>query len=134
MTAPASLGTKPRIFLSFALEDRQLAADVAARLSSAGLDVFTTGDVESGEEYTNATRRAMTRSAAVVAVLAGVSRKREIPASILFEIGAGVGAGKPIFVVVDDPSAKLPFNVPNLQVLPTSRLDEIARRLLHEAA
>jgi hypothetical protein len=133
MTATASLRTKPGIFLSFALEDQSLAADVAARLSAAGLDVFSTQDVESGDEYTDATRQAVNRSAAVVAVLSRPSGRSEVPASILFEIGAGVGARKPIFVVVDDATAKLPFGVPNLHVLPTSRLDEIARRVIAEA-
>ena len=55
------------------------------------------------------------------------------PASVLFEIGAAVGAEKPIYVIVDRPSGKLPFGAPGLQVLPLNRLDEIARKLNDDA-
>src|SRR5687767_15451286 len=96
MTAAQLVRTKPRVFLSFALEDRLMAAEVARVLSSSGIRVVSMGDAETGNEYTDSVRRALGSSAAVVAVLSGISKRRDIPASILFEIGAAVGAGKPI--------------------------------------
>jgi hypothetical protein len=53
----------------------------------------------------------------------------EISASVLFEIGAAAGANKPIFVIVSKANVKLPFNVPNLRVLPMQRLEEVVRSL-----
>jgi hypothetical protein len=83
----------------------------------------------SEREYDDTVRTALRQSAAVVAVLSGASRRHDMPANVLFEIGAAIGARKPIYVVVDDASAKLPFGAPDLRVLPLNRLDEVAREL-----
>lgn len=90
-------------------------------------------DFGSATKYTEEIRKALRRSAAVVVALPNVSAKLEIPASVLFEIGAAIGAEKPIYVIVDRGSGKLPFGAPGLQMLPLSRLDEIARKLNDEA-
>jgi len=87
-------------------------------------------EFSAGGEYTAAVRTAVRQSAAMVAILPDVSRRHDIPANVLFEIGAAVGARKPIYVVVGDSSAKLPFGAPDLHVLPITRLDEIARSLI----
>lgn len=133
MTLPATI-SPPSIFLSYSLHDRHLADDVARVLAGSGLTVVRMSDLEPGGEYTDSIRRALRKSAAVVVVLSQVSRRRELPASVLFEVGAAVGADKPIFVVIDEPSAKLPFNVPHLEVLPTTRIEEIAHRLVADVA
>lgn len=129
MTTEVALKTQPQVFLSFALSDRQFASQVADELERAGVAVVRMSDLGPGGEYTAEVRDALRRSAAVVVALTDVSPRHEVPASVLFEIGAAVGAEKPIYVVVDRPSPKLPFGAPGLQILPLNRLDEIARKL-----
>ena len=128
MNATAA-ATKPTVFLSYALHDRHAADEVAGALRGAGLSVVQMSELEPGGEYTDTIRQALGRSSAIVVVLPKMSARRELPASVLFEIGAAVGADKPIFVIVDEPTAKLPFNVPHLHILPRARLDEVARQL-----
>jgi hypothetical protein len=130
MTTNVAVKTQPQIFLSFALADQELAHLVAAELAGAGLAVVQPHQLGAGGEYTDAIRKALRGSAAVVVVIGDISRRHEVAASVLFEIGAAVGAGKPIYVVVDEPSTKLPFNAPNLKVIPVTRLDEVARALI----
>jgi hypothetical protein len=129
MSTEVALKTQPQVFLSFSLSDRQFASTVADELQRAGLSVVRMSDLGAGDEYTEEVRGALRRSAAVVVALPEVSSRHDVPASVLFEIGAAVGAEKPIYVIVDRPSTKLPFGAPGLQVLPLSRLDEIARKL-----
>ncbi|HTW95183.1 MAG TPA: toll/interleukin-1 receptor domain-containing protein [Tepidisphaeraceae bacterium] len=117
--------------MSFALRDRRLAIKVAHILSESGLNVVRPDELEPGGEYSAAVRDAMRRSAAMVVVLSQAAIESEqIPSSVLFEIGAGFGAEKPIFVVTDNPGAKLPFGTPKLRILPASRVEEIADELL----
>lgn len=117
----------PQIFLSFAAGDHAFAESVATELRSGGADVLSMNDVAAAGDYSEGVRRALQRSGAVVVALNEVSDRRDIPASILFEIGMAVGAGKPIFVILSNPSSILPFNAPHLQVFPPNRLQEIPR-------
>src|SRR2546423_14120514 len=123
---------QPQVFLSFAYGDRELARDISAKLAAAGVDVVQMDTLEPGGQYTDNVRGALHDSNAVVVVLSDVSRRREFPASVLFEIGAAAGADKPIFVIVEDMTAKLPFNISHLHVLPVNRVEEIAQRLRRE--
>lgn len=121
------VATPPRmkIFLSSASADRELAASVAAVLSRNGVDVWEVSDVAPGGDYSDRVRQALHRSSAAVIAITGNSNRRDLPAATLFEIGAASGAGKPVFVVVDGPGSKLPFNVPGLHVIPVNRVGEI---------
>jgi hypothetical protein len=117
------------VFLSFAARDQEMAREVAELLTRAALDVVRVDELSLSGEYTDEVRRALGASAAVVVVLARIARRHDLPAGVLFEIGAAVGAGKRIFVVADDLTDGLPFGAPRLQVLPIGRVDEIARLL-----
>jgi hypothetical protein len=90
------------VFLSFAARDQELAGEVAELLRHARLDVVRVDELSPSGEYTDEVRRALGTSAAVVVVLARTARRRDVPAGVVFEIGAAVGAGKRIFVVTDD--------------------------------
>lgn len=132
MTTDVALKTRPQVFLSFSLADREFASEIADELRRSGLTVIGMSDFGSASEYTEEIRNALRSSAAVVVALPIISAKHEIPASVLFEIGAAVGAEKPIYVIVDGPSGKLPFGAPGLQMLPLNRLDEIARTMIDD--
>src|SRR5437588_7535941 len=106
----ATVKTQSQIFLSFAQSDRKLAQQVGLALEEAGLKVVRTDELKLGGAYTKVVRDALRRSDAVVVALSSVSPRHEVPASVLFEIGAAVGAAKPIFVVVEEPTTKLPFS------------------------
>ena len=125
--------SQPQVFLTFASVDRVLADEVGAVLRSEGLSVIRVQDVrrQPAADSDFRMREVLKNCAAVVVVLSDVSNRRGLPASVLFEIGAATGAGKPIFVVLDQSSHPLPFGVPGMQIIPTNRVDEIARQLSH---
>jgi nucleoside 2-deoxyribosyltransferase len=116
---PATTTVRPQIFLSFALADRRLAEKITDTLQRSGLKVVSPEELEPGREYSKTIRDALLKSAAIVVVLSG--QTDAVPASVLFEIGAAFGAEKPIFVIVDKPDAKLPFETSKLRILPLSR-------------
>lgn len=122
--------TRPSVFLSYTPSDRDLASGVSTALRRAGIAVTSVDELEPGGEYSEHVRQALHLSDAVVVVLSTVGRRREIPAGVLFEIGAAAGANKPIYVVVDEAATKLPFNISHLEVLPASRVGEIAQHLM----
>jgi nucleoside 2-deoxyribosyltransferase len=129
MTSQVATRIKPQVFLTYALADREFADEVTRELALSGLNCVSMNEFSADGEYTEAIRKAVRQSAAVVAILSGVSRRHDVPANVLFEIGAAIGARKPIYVVVDDPSIRLPFGAPDMHVLPITRIDEIARHL-----
>jgi hypothetical protein len=127
--------TAPQIFLSFAAIDRLQADRVTMSLNAAGFAVVGFEDVTSGEVYNDAVRQAMGKSIAVVVPMASSLRGTVLPSGVLFEIGAAMGAGKPIYVIVEeDARATVPFSVPGMRVLPESRVDEIARMIRSDPA
>lgn len=129
MSSSSATTVHPKVFLSFPWSDKRLAEDVSAALAGAGLEVLSSDKLTSGGIYSDQIRNALHRADAVVVVLSDIARRREISANVLFEIGAGVGARKPIYVVIESMNDGLPFNVPNLHLLPMSRLGEIAQEL-----
>lgn len=106
-----------------------MADRVTDALKRAGLKTVRMDDLEPRGEYSDAVREALHESDAIVTVLSRISDRDPIPASVLFEIGAAVGAEKQIFVVVDEMTGRLPFHVAHLQVLPLTRIGEIATTL-----
>lgn len=125
----SAIAAKPKVFFSYPQVDRELARRVASVLEASGLEVFDApsprGGVDPGEQI----RLAMEESSAAVVVLSQADQGQCIPASVLFEIGAAMGAGKPIYVLVTEPSQRLSFNVPGMVVLPSNHAEEIACRL-----
>jgi nucleoside 2-deoxyribosyltransferase len=119
----------PQVFLSFASTDRPLADRVDAALTKAGLTVVRMDGLGSKGEYTDVVRSALNESDAVVVALSGAGRRQDIPASVIFEIGAAMGAEKHIYVVVEESTNKLPFSVRHLEMLPFNRVNEIADKL-----
>jgi hypothetical protein len=113
---------KPAAFLISNLADSEFAGRITDTLVRSGLTV-------SWNQGRNVDLRKELRECAVtVVVLSGSTLRQPLTASVLFEVGAAMGAGKPIYAVVDDLTARLPFGVPNLQVLPANRAEEIASR------
>lgn len=125
MFVPTTTQTRPQIFLSFGAGDSLLAAEVARTFGGAGIKVW--GDPASGSSHITETRlrRELNASSAIVVVLGTIPTKRHLPSSVLFEIGAATGARKPIFTLVEDVSSPFPFRVPDMKVLPISRIDEV---------
>jgi len=130
MSGRNGVKTRPQVFLSFAMADRELAKNISAALTRAGVEVVGSEKTAAGFEYNNDIRQALHRSDAVVVALSGVDGSRNISANVLFELGAASGAGKPIFIVSEEPGMKLPFHVAQLTILPMNRVEEIARELL----
>src|SRR4051812_37665811 len=114
MAGQKQVTTHPKVFLSFPLGDSDLAAEVSRTLSAAGIEVTTFAGIDDRESYSDEVRSGLRQSDAVVVVLSTIAQRREIPASVLFEIGAATGANKPIFVIVQSMDQKLPFNVPGM--------------------
>ena len=125
MTVAKPIKSHSQIFLSCSRADRVLAKKIAAELQKSGLKVVRLQRLESGNE--DSLRYALSKSAAMVAVH---SRHTDVPASLLFEIGAMYGSEKPVFVIVDRPNMKLPFSVSNLRVIAKNRIEQIAEELL----
>lgn len=121
--------TQPQIFLSFARADHELAERIGTIFQKAGIKVYRMDQMGIRGEYSEAVRKALLRSDAVVVALSSIPRQQDFPASVLFEIGAAMGAEKDIYVVVEEPTAKLPFSVRHLEILPVSRVNEIADKL-----
>lgn len=117
-----------QVFFTYGQADRSFASRVAAALEGAGLKVVAASTVTASGVYDEHVRDAIKSSQAAVVAFSGRSGT-EFPSSVLFEIGAAMGAYKPVFVIVEDLSRKLGFSVPDMHVLPISRLDEISQAL-----
>jgi len=97
--------TRSQVVLSFARSDRELADRVEPTLLDAGLEVVRMNQLRGAGEYNDAVRLALKRADALVVALGGHRREAQVPASVTFEIGAAMGAEKPIFVVVEQPQS-----------------------------
>ncbi len=128
MKASTTLSAQARIFLTYAAADRRFAAEVADALELLGAKVSSFDSMANGDQYNDAIRRAIRESDAVVVPLGRLSAPDDLPANVIFEIGAAAGAGRAIYVVSRDVSTRLPFDVPHLNILPMNRIDEIVRK------
>lgn len=122
--------TRHRVFVNYAGADRGLVDRLTVALARAGLTTIRADELTTGGVYNDAVRRALVGSAAMVVPLSGMPRTADLPASALFEIGAAMGAGKPVYVVVDSPTYRVPFGAPGVRVLFSNQLDEIGRDVL----
>src|SRR4051794_2250539 len=106
-----------KLFVSFDLASKSVATDVIARLRKAGADVQDVYSLTNGSEYSNQVREALRASDVVIAVMTS----EKLNANVLFELGAAVGAGKPIVALVSGVSnVQLPLDA---LILPISRAD-----------
>lgn len=133
-----SVAPKRQVFVIYALADRLLADRIIASLSGAGLTVagfrHTAPTDDHGGAYDDRARRAIQSSDAVVVVLSRATAGAPLPASVLFEMGAALGAGKATYVVTEDATVTLPFLISRLRVLPANRIDEVSQAVLDPAA
>ena len=120
----------PQVFLSYSLADAEAARDVLRRLRAADIEVYDAlARPRPGSDWEDQLRLALEACNAVVIVLGRIGDRQQVPANILFEIGAASQAGKPIYVLLRDPADRLPFRVSGLTVLPLNNVDAIARQL-----
>lgn len=128
------VAVQPKVLLTSALTDVDLAERVGAVLQATGIEVLRTNHMQAGQQISTYLRRSIQESAAIVVVISRATTDDRLPASLLFEIGAAFGAGKRVFVVLEDPSRRLDFSVPNMHILPISRVDEVKQALAGIAA
>lgn len=115
------------VFIAYDHRDAADAQAVADVLHSHGLNVFFDAQqLVAGTNLEDATWEAMAESHALVVVL-----PKQINSSWLaFELGAAKAWNKPIYAVSAYSSHQnLPATLRKVQILPTSRTDEIARRI-----
>jgi hypothetical protein len=121
--------SRPKVFVTSSALDHGLAEQVASVLDASGVEVVRIADRNSLSRGEGQLRDAIRRSAAVVAVVSRSTTSTQIPASVFVEIGAATGAGKPVFIVLEDPTYRVNFSVPDMHILPISRVDEIGQSL-----
>jgi DNA-binding CsgD family transcriptional regulator len=116
------------IFISCAFVDANIADIVAARLSRDGFAVFVSHSMASVSAYDNlvdALWEALAESEALVAILSGESSSTAQG----LEIGAAIAWHKPIYVVSDTSSTKIPRMIQQYPIYPLSRLDDVIRAI-----
>src|ERR1019366_3524747 len=86
------------VFLSYALEDRELAKDLASLISRRGASVFSDFDVKLGELWSSVIRDEIEKSSALVLLIPSDGfRNRN---NIWFEAGAAKALGKRVLAVL----------------------------------
>jgi hypothetical protein len=128
MKSSTTVKAPPKIFLTYDPADKPFAAEVSAVLARLGADVSSFDSISAGEQYGEPIRKAIRSSDAVVLPLEPRSRRSELPANVLFELGAATAADRAIYLVSRDASVRLPFELPRLQILPMTRINEILLR------
>jgi TIR domain len=115
------------VFIAHSPSDRQLAAQVAEVLRSYDLCVFDDSADLTGANLEETLWDAIAESRALVVTLSAGPPG----ASLLVELGAAKAWNKPIYAVTSQPSlSAMPTVFRDVQVYPTSRVDEIARSIV----
>lgn len=110
------------IFISYAMQDRALAEQLAAACQAAGLSSVTANDIAPGANWDQVLWEALAESKALLAI---VSRTAPT-ANMGVELGAALAWNKPIFGIVDDASGSaLPASLPSMRLYPASRIDDV---------
>jgi hypothetical protein len=120
--------TRPKVFLTSSLTDVAIAERVAKTLAASGVEASKVRGKSTARPEVFL-RNLIRDSSATVVVMSKSTTSGPIPASVIFEIGAASGARKPVFVVLEDFSHKLGFSVPDMQIFPISRVEEIGEAL-----
>lgn len=116
------------IFISYASTDTEVAAAVAAHLANEGFTVFVPHLMTSTvgfDSLVDTLWEALAESEALVAILSDESSG----SSQGFEIGAASAWHKPIYVVSEVSSPRVPLMIHQYAVYPLSRLDDMARAI-----
>ena len=124
------------VFLSYAMADTALAAQVAQSLGKSGIDtpLFHAG-LKPGDSYVEQLRKGLQNSDAVVIVLSDASVNS---ANVMAELGAALALNKRI-VAIKPSLSPLPFSLPgapSIQMLMTEGMsaDEIATTIRNHLA
>ena len=92
------MSSTKHVFLSYALEDRELAKDLASLMSRRGVSVFSDFDVKLGELWSSVIRDEIEKSSALVLLIPSDGfRNRN---NIWFEAGAAKALGKRVLAVL----------------------------------
>jgi len=111
------------VFVSHSSRDRDVAADVAERLTAEGLQPFHDASIPVGQEISEAIWDALAECHAFLVI---VSPDSSLDAMGMVELGAATAWNKPIFVLLNGPaSTRLPEALKSYQVFPRNRLDEV---------
>jgi hypothetical protein len=115
------------VFISHAVSDRQLAAEIADSLESVGLETFHAGAVGPGMDVGDAIWQALAESRALIAI---ISPDVSLQAMGMVEIGAAAAWNKSVYLVINGPSStKLPPALSKYPVYPVGRLGEVIRQI-----
>lgn len=118
------------VFLSHSSSDRELAAEIARRLESAGLQAFYDVNLAPVEDVSSAIWDALAECRALIAV---ISVDASPDAMGMVEIGAATAWNKPIYLVLNGPSStRLPEALRSYNVFPRNRLDDVIQRIRTE--
>lgn len=117
------------VLLTYPATDRAFADRVAELLRADGLQIIDMTKAVPDQDWREFLQQSLAESGGIVVAWSSPHKNARLPSEVMVEIGAVGGAGKPIFVVVDDYTATLPFGVRGLQILPFDRAGEIADRL-----
>lgn len=63
------MSSTKHVFLSYALDDRELAEDLATLMSQRGVSVFSASDVKPGDVWSSVVRGEIERATALVLIL-----------------------------------------------------------------
>lgn len=120
------------VFLSYALENRELAEDLASLMSRRGVSVFLDSDVKPGDQWSGVVRREIERASALVLLIPS----DDVPNrnNIWFEAGAAKALGKRVLAVLP-PTRRLvdlPSDIADILVLDADKrsLESIADTLI----
>lgn len=115
--------TPPKVFLSYAWDDRDFAATVKAALSNSGVHTFDEFDVTLGENLIETVLENIRDSEIVVFV---VPEREGVGKNALAELGAARAAGKRIVSLVPDrkraANSDVAVRLSNLMVLDAAEL------------
>ncbi len=118
------------VFLSYSSSDREVAAEIARRLESAGLHAFYDECIEPGTDLSSAIWDALAECRALVAV---VSVHTTPDAMGMVEIGAAIAWNKPIYPILAGPSStQLPDALKSYHAYPRNRLDDVIQKIRTE--
>ncbi|MGA9215976.1 MAG: toll/interleukin-1 receptor domain-containing protein [Methylocella sp.] len=92
------MSSTKHVFLSYALEDRELAKDLANLMSRRGVSVFSDSDVKLGDLWSSVVRGEIERSSALILLIPS----DDVPNrnNIWFEAGAAKALGKRVLAVL----------------------------------
>jgi hypothetical protein len=122
-----TLATTYDVFVSHGLPDRELAADIANRLTAEGMQAFYDARVPVGEEISKAIWDALAECHAFIVI---ISPESALDAMGMVELGAATAWNKPIYVVLNGPaSLALPNTLKGYQVYPRNRIDEVLTQI-----